>query len=162
MKKLILPISCLLICLFFMTVCSPKPEENIDIMILNVPKVLNKTEAEVEKKLGEPDSIFSSAGARANMANVYHYNNQEIDIFFYNGISKEVLISAPDTTRLKFNYEFPKWLGIYPDIAPDYIIEDNVISWGNLPDYQEVKLFTQTPYDSITGIWDYKVFVVAK
>lgn len=128
-------------------------------MLINVPKVINKTIADVKKKMGEPDSIFNYAGADGGMAEIYRYNRNVIDIYFYNGIAKEILIGDPKP--VKFDFYFIKYLGIYPDIAPDYMHDSVVISWGNLPEYDEIKIFTEN-IDYEEGTWDYKIFVNAK
>lgn len=134
-----------------------EPQEKRDRMVLNLPKVINHTMAQVKRKMGTPDSVYRATGARG-LGDVFEYRKHDMLLYFYDDILKEVYIRDPEPMPFSVNYI--KYLGILPENPPDYMMDSLVISWGNIPDYNEVKMFCQTRDSS--GTFDYHVWVSAK
>ncbi len=123
----------------------------------NVPALVNKTTEQIQEYLGEPDSTYQDYGARGK-ASVYLYDKHKTAMYFYSDSLKEIFMHDP--RPIPFDVTFTQHLGIFPTVSPDYYIDSVVVSWGNLPEYNEVKLFTQTVDDE--GNFEYKIWVNAK
>ena len=123
-------------------------------MLINVPQVINRPIQEIEQLLGKPDSVYNYYGSEGP-ALIYRYEHLgDSEIFFYNKTSKEILIHDP--MRVPFDINFVKYLGIYPRVSPDYMIEGEVISWANIPGYSNVKAFV-SKRNTEKGIFEYKI-----
>lgn len=131
-------------------------QEKKDQMLLNVPVVINKTTTQNIELMGKPDTIVEAGGSRGT-ATVHKYKKNGIEMYYFNDVAKEIIIRDPKPVPFDVNYI--KYLGIKPTEGPDYAVDSVVISWGNIPGYNQVSMLTQT-IDST--LWDYIILVEAK
>ena len=125
-------------------------------LILDVPKIINKSPEENIITLGKPDSIYQFEST-FGFAHVHFYQQHEISIYYNQNQAREIRIHNPKPIR--FDKKFIQHIGINPPNAPDYVIDSVIISWNNIPDYTEVFIMTESFEDNIH---DYYITIIGK
>jgi hypothetical protein len=112
-----------------------RPGTTLPKLVLNVPAVAGKTEAEVARLLG-PSERSDGVVVGDRVKHMYHGGT--IEVVFVNG--RADWIKLHEAFRLPFNGEALRKLGL-PAAKPNYVNPTHVMSWNKLPNIKEVTLY---------------------
>lgn len=106
-------------------------------LILDISKIVGKSQDEVKAILGEPTSCENVNPSRVGSSPKCTYNGDQIEIVFING--KADWITVNGLSKLDFSPTALEAFGFSPT-SPTFR-NDNVIRWANLASLHEVSLF---------------------
>jgi hypothetical protein len=115
-------------------------------LVLNVPALAGRSEAEVAEHLGHPDpAMVSTDPTRTKLC----YWGGKVEVVFVDG--RAGWIKLYGTGDLPFSKDALRKLGL-PVMRPTYVNEDHVMSWHNVPHLREVSLYGGGPRGSVTSV----------
>jgi hypothetical protein len=125
----------------------PKPAKSaLPHLVLNVPALAGRSEAEVADHLGPPDpGVGSTDPARTKLC----YRGGKVEVVFIEG--KACWIKLYGTGDLPFSQETLGKLGL-PVKRPTYVNSQHVMSWHNVPHLREVSLYGGGPQGSVSSV----------
>ncbi|PKP19284.1 MAG: hypothetical protein CVU07_00155 [Bacteroidetes bacterium HGW-Bacteroidetes-23] len=154
MKKLIFTILLLIVGQFIFTSCggnsnesnkeekvSASTTEKSKSLILDLTKVANKTEKEIELILGKAEKTekFEGYPCEKNNCQKTFYNSEKIEIIFKEGKANRITINetadftSDDNALENFGLE---------NVKPTFKNPKNVIRWENIQNIAEISCFT--------------------
>lgn len=125
-------------------------------LILDVPKIMNRTPQEVIGVLGEPDSAFTQFIVTKVIFTQIYNRQFNVEIMYPEGLATDIVVydPAPD---LPFEPETLEHFGLSADIAPSDTMKETYIKWKNYPGFKTINLFV-TKLDSIGQVSQYLIF----
>jgi hypothetical protein len=115
-------------------------------LVLNVPALAGRSEAEVADYLGLPDpGVGSTDPTRTKLC----YRGGKVEVVFVEG--KAGWIKLYGTGDLPFSKEALSKLGL-PVKRPTYVNSQHVMSWHNVPHLREVSLYGGGPRESVSSV----------
>jgi len=115
-------------------------------LLLNVPALAGRSEAEIVAHLGPPASGMGTA----DLAHVKKsFCGGKVEVVFVEGHAGWIKLYA--TGDLPFSRDALAKLGL-PIKRPTYVNGQHVISWDNLPHLREVSLYGGGPHGSVSSV----------
>jgi hypothetical protein len=115
-------------------------------LVLNVPALAGRSEAEVADYLGPPDpGMTSTDPTRRKLC----YRGGKVEVVFVEG--KAGWIKLYGTGDLPFSQQALSKLGL-PVKRPTYVNSDHVMSWHNVLHLREVSLYGGGPRGSVSSV----------
>jgi hypothetical protein len=115
-------------------------------LLLNVPALAGRSEAEVADHLGQPDPGMASSDATRTKRS---YWGGRVEVVFVEG--KAGWIKLYGSGDLPFSKEALSKLGLAVR-RPTYVNSRHVMSWHNVPHLREVSLYGGGPRGSVSSV----------
>lgn len=105
-------------------------------LLLNVPALANKPQAEAERILGRPER---TSGTMVSQREKRAYRQGKVEVVYVEG--KANWIKLYDTSGLRFSQSSLSRLGLPPK-RPTYVNRNHVMSWSKICNLKEVSFYS--------------------
>ena len=140
--------------ILLLAVCFVACKEQV---VLDVPRILNKTPIQVEEILGTPDSTYTIQ-VMGKKAFTQFYKNNHIEIQYPKQTATDIIIKGPH--GLPFSGEALKALNIEVTTPPSQFMEKELIRWYDVGKYSAIS-FYQVQWDSLQNVQNFSIYIKA-
>lgn len=114
-------------------------DSNRQNLVIDIPKIINKSPEEVKKALGEPDSSILQPIFNKKVLTFY-YTANVVEIRFFENIASEIIVRKTD--NIPFDENSLKLFGVSPQ-TPTEKKENLLITWNTYPEFKTVSFYTK-------------------
>lgn len=141
--------------------CNKPKEENVilDVVILDVKAIVNKTPTETESIIGAPDSTYTIR-ILGKPIFCQLYEKHRIEIQYAENHATDIIVFGPH--NLPFNQSALEAFRIdYKIHHPDEYIKDRLLRWFDVDEFSTISFYNPR-FDSLGNIANFNIFFKAK
>ncbi len=138
---------------FVMLVSCVEKAPKEDLIVLDIPHLIQHSPTEVVEILGEPDTTYTLQILSRKIL-VQRYKKFDLEIQYLKGKSNDIIINDP--LHIPFSPESLKYFGL-KEATPTSFQENKAIKWKNYNGLKTIH-FYKVQKDSTGNIVSYKIF----